>query len=220
MNQKPQIAQEHISDLSLISKKAMEAGKKMDLSDCPYGETTGPCTFIKRPANYYFFLAGFVRTQKLRSILEIGTNFGGAIMSMFKGLDPTISAKPEFVTVDLITKNEAGFKRFMDIKRVIGDSLSNKTVQKVRSLFSKRIDLLYIDSVHRYFDTKKNIELYGGMLDPKYIILDDIRQCTEMKRLWKELRIRYGSNVYDASEVAIRKGAGFGVIKKTDTATV
>ena len=55
--------------------------------------------------------------------------------------------------------------------------------------------------------------MYGSKLKPKYIILDDIRQCSEMERLWSELKEEHGDDAFDASDVTIRNGAGFGVIK-------
>ena len=134
-------------------------------------------------------------------------------MSMFKGLDPEARDATEFVTVDTVAKNENGFRGFPNIKRVTGNSLDERTVEKVRSFFSGKIGLLYVDSVHTYSDTEKNIELYGKALEPDYIILDDIRQCADMKKLWRKLKKTYDPDAYDASDVAVRKGAGFGVLR-------
>jgi len=55
--------------------------------------------------------------------------------------------------------------------------------------------------------------MYAGRLNPRYIILDDIRQCDDMKRLWGELKDEFRHNAFDASEVIVRIGAGFGVIR-------
>ena len=199
--------------LEKICKQAMDLGLTMDLSDCSYGETTGPLAFLKRPTSYYFFLAGFVRLQRLNQILETGTNSGGSIMSMSKGLHEDDIPSSRLVTVDIVAKNDEGFKKYPDIKRVYGDSLDGGVVKEVINSFEKNIDLLYVDSLHEYEHTKKNIEIYGNSLSPRYIILDDIRQCDEMKRLWKELEDKLGDMAFDASEIAIRKGAGFGVIQ-------
>jgi len=54
----------------------------------------------------------------------------------------------------------------------------------------------------------------SGKLNPRYVLLDDIRQCEDMKRLWSELKATFEDNAFDASEVSIRKGAGFGVIRR------
>ena len=200
--------------LKEICERAMSVGATIDLSDCPYGETIGACSFIRRPTNYYFFLAGFVRSQKLTHVLEIGTNFGGSIMSISKGLCADDLASSRLVTVDIIRKNDEGFKRYPHIKRIQGDSLDEGVVNKAIGFFDKEIDLLYIDSLHEYGHTKKNINIYSDRLKPRYVVLDDIRQCDDMKRLWGEVKEKFGDNAFDASEISIRKGAGFGVLRR------
>jgi len=190
----------------------MGAGKAIDLSDCPYGETTGPCAFISRPTNYYYFLAGFVRLARLTRILEIGTNFGGSIMSMSRGLYPEDLEKSSLVTVDLVKKNDDEFKRYPWIKRIHGDSLAPDVIERTVAACSADVELLYIDSEHEYGHVRKNLDIYCGRLKPRFVILDDIRQNDGMRRLWKEISGKYGENAFDASDASIRKGAGFGVI--------
>lgn len=191
----------------------MDIGLRMDLSDCPYGETTGCCAFIGRPASYYYFLAGFVKLQRLTRVLEIGTNCGGSIMSISKGLHKDDIANSQLVTVDIELKNDDGFKNYPHIKRIQGDSLNDDVIRKTAECFDDKIDLLYIDSVHEYEHTKNNIEIYAGKLHPRYVILDDIRQCDEMKTLWNEVKEEFKDNAFDASDITVRAGAGFGVIR-------
>lgn len=199
--------------LKEICEQAMKAGIEIDLSDCLYGETTGSCSFINRPTSYYFFLSGFVMTQGLTHILEIGTNYGGSIMSISKGLHEDDIACSKLVTVDIVRKNEEGFKKYPHINRIEGDSLDEEVAKKVMASFSRDIDLLYIDSLHEYEHTKENINIYTDKLKPRYVILDDIRQCDDMKKLWNELEEKFGDNAFDASDVSMRKGAGFGIIR-------
>jgi len=199
--------------LERICEEAMRVGQRIDLSDCPYGETTGPCHFISRPANYYFFLAGFVKTERLKDVLEIGTNYGGSIMSIAKGLHEDDIASGCLVTMDIVLKNSEAFRKYPCIRRIKGDSLEPKVANKAAEFFKAEIDLLYVDSVHEYDHAKKNIDIYTHALNPRYVILDDIRQCEDMRRLWSELVKKFKEDAFDASEVSIRKGAGFGVIK-------
>ena len=205
--------QPYSQHLKKICEQAMKAGKQIDLSDCLYGETTGSCAFINRPASCYFFLSGFVMTQRLTRILEIGTNCGGSIMSISKGLHEDDIARSQLVTVDIVHKNEEGFKKYPHINRIQGDSLDEEVVKKVTSSFDSKIDLLYIDSLHEYEHTKENINIYTDKLNPGYVILDDIRQCDDMKKLWNELEEKFGDNAFDASDVSMRNGAGFGIIR-------
>ncbi len=200
-------------NLKLICERAMQEGLKIDLSGCSYGETTGSCSFIKRPTNYYYFLAGLVRLQRMSFILEVGTHFGGAIMSMSRGLNKKDIPKSKLVTVDIQYKNSNGFKEYPNIERITGDSLSSDVIKKIVESFDRSIDLIYIDSLHEYEHTKKNIEIYAEKLNPRYVVLDDIRQCDSMVKLWSVLTQKFKENTFDASDISIRKGAGFGVIK-------
>ncbi len=201
------------NNLKLICERAMLEGRKIDLAGCHYGRTTGPLPFLKRPTNYYYFLAGLVRSRAMTDILEIGTHFGGAIMSMRRGLKAESAPRSRLVTVDIERKNPDGFGEYSDIERITGDSLDADVAKKVCECFGGAIDLIFIDSLHEYEHTRKNIDIYAGELNPRYIALDDIRQCDSMARLWRDLLTEFKENAFDASNVSIRKGAGFGVIK-------
>ena len=200
-------------NLKKLCEYSQDEGRKIDLSDCSYGETSGPCKFIKRPTNYYYFLAGFVRHNSFNRILEIGTHFGGSIRSIAKGIQLKDIENGRMATVDIVDKNPDSFNDYPYIKRFIGDSLNDDIIDSVTKYFDKKVDLLYIDSLHEYTHTMKNIEIYGNALSPEYIILDDIRQCESMERLWTDLVKEFKERAFDASEIAIRPGAGFGVIK-------
>ena len=199
--------------LRSICEEAMREGLKIDLEDCHYGETTGSCRLIRRPTSYYYFLAGLVRSQRMRHVLEVGTNAGGSIMSISRGINKEDMPESRLVTVDIEHKNQEGFREYPHIERVTGDSLDPEVVKRVKSLFEGSIDLIYIDSVHEYDHTRKNIDAYAEPLNPRYVVLDDIRQCDSMKELWKDLTQDFKDSAFDASYVSIRKGAGFGVIE-------
>lgn len=200
-------------NLKLVCERAMKEGLKIDLAGCNYGETTGPHPFLKRPTNYYYFLAGLVRSQRMTHVLDIGTHFGGSIMSMARGINKGDISKSKFVTVDIEKKNQDGFKEYPHIERITGDSLDEDVVKRVREYFKGPVDLIYIDSLHEYDHTKKNMEIYAKSLDPRYVAFDDIRQCDSMAELWSALKKEFKENAFDASDITIRKGAGFGVIK-------
>ena len=200
------------NSLESICEEAISEGQRIDLSGCNYGETTGCCSFLNRPPSYYYFLAGLVRSQRMTHILEIGTHCGGSIMSMSRGLSKIGRIRSKFVTVDLERKNEDGFREYSHIERITGDSLEENVIKKVRGRFTRSTDLIYIDSLHEYEHVKKNIEIYAKPLNPRYIALDDIRQCDSMRKLWSMLTREFKERAFDASDIAIRKGAGLGVI--------
>jgi len=207
-------------DLKLICEEAMKEGLKMDLTGCNYGKPAGPHPFLKRPTSYYYFLAGLVRSRRMTRILEIGTHFGGSIMSMNRGLSGEDLPKSRLVTVDIEDKNQDALKEFSNIQRITGDSLDGDVIERVVGSFEKPIDLLYIDSLHEYDHTKKNMDIYGERLRPRFIVLDDIRQCDSMRRLWSALTQEFKERAFDASDIAMRPGAGFGVIILYSSSTI
>ena len=200
-------------NLKKLCEHSRDEGRKINLDDCFYGKTNGSCKCIKRPTNYYYFLAGFVSYNSFNRILEIGTHFGGSIRSIAKGVKPKDINQARIATVDIIDKNPANFNNYPHIKKIIGDSLDNNIIDLIVKYFDKKVDLLYIDSLHEYTHTMKNIEIYGKALNPDYIVLDDIRQCESMEKLWTSLVRKFKERAFDASEIIIRSGAGFGVIK-------
>ena len=133
-------------------------------------------------------------------------------MSMSKGLCQNATASNKLVTIDIMNKNDKGFKKYRHITRIKGDALDSAITKRVLSCFDNEIDLLFIDSLHEYEHTKKNIAIYAARLNPRYVILDDIRQCDEMRKLWHEIEEEFGENALDLSDVIMRSGAGFGII--------
>ncbi len=200
-------------DLQAICKKAAGLGKQIDLSDCYYTLKRTHSRY-KKPVDYYRFLANFVYTQCLTSIVEIGTAYGGSIMVMNKGIRN--KDKSFLVTVD---KNDIALNilsRYNNIHMVVGDALGLETRRSVRSLFSKSItvDLLFIDAVHTYNFTKRCISIYGKLMSPHFIILDDIRLNEGMVKLWSELQQKFPNRALDITEISNRKKtAGFGIIE-------
>lgn len=199
-------------DIRAACENAYAVGRSIDLSGCCYGESHGGGDFVNTPGDYYYFLAGLVNSLDLKRIVELGTHFGGATMAMSRGLRNQDDPENLLVTVDLTWKNEAGFKAYPHIRRVRGDTLKNAVLKQVTLPFHGPIDLLFVDTIHEYRQTYRNIALYNNALKPRWIVLDDIHLNPSMERLWSDLRQRLGDRTFDATELCKRDNAGFGVI--------
>jgi len=199
-------------NIQAICKKAMREGQIIDLKDCHYGTSFLDGSYIDHPVDYYFFLAGLVKVQKLTHILEIGTHMGGAIISMSKGLNYSDIKTCKLATIDEIRKNENKFKKYPHIKRIQGDPLDKKVVKNVVEYFGRDIDLLFIDSTHTYGHVKRCIAVYANKLKPKYIILDDIHFNKSMQKLWWELIAEFKNKTFDLTRITNRGKDGFGLI--------
>lgn len=156
-----------------ITEEAMRIGLMIDLAGCEYGLHTRTKTRVGTP-KYYHFLAGLARLLDAKRIVEIGTFHGGSAKALSRG-----APKAEVVTVDIISRASGAFREFPNITQVIGDSTEPATARRVGG----PADLVFIDSLHTYRQTKDNLRLYVG----QYVVLDDIRLNDGMARLWSEI---------------------------------
>jgi len=156
--------------LADICKQAMKEGQKIDLSGCVYGKPKD----TDKPSNYYYFLAGLVKTQRLTNILDLGTKNGGSIMSMSRGIHGQGRVRNRLVTVDIEYLNKEKLEKYPNIQRIQGDVLSKRVLKKTVESFDREIDLMFIDTLHEYKHVQRIITLYANKLKPKYIIFDDI----------------------------------------------
>ena len=196
--------------LQQICEHAAKSGDNIDLKGCDYGPHKRTDLYLGVQP-YYHFLAGFVQTLGCRTILEIGTSYGGSIMAMSRGC-PADQPAARLVTVEKVDIAGPQLLGLRYIRRVHGDSLTPATVREVGLLLTAPIDLLYIDSKHSYEHTKNNILIYGAEFRPRFVILDDIHLNSEMDALWSETSAKYRHHAFDASDLAKRPG-GFGVIE-------
>jgi predicted O-methyltransferase YrrM len=186
---------------------AASVGRTIDLSGCRYRSDVAAPT----PAHYQF-LAGVVRVTKASRILEVGTFHGGTVMAMARGIDPSID-HPQIVTIDVVELNRQGLAGESRVRRIIRDSLSRRTVSEVTEIFDDHIDVLFVDSGHDFRQAFENVAVYGNLLKPRLIVLDDITLNRSMERMWAEVvRLAPGATT-DVSEIAGRTKVGFGLIE-------
>jgi hypothetical protein len=189
----------------------MEVGRTFDLKDCVYGPAHWHgAGFSSQTHGYYAFLAGFVRTQGVRTIAELGTHYAGSTLAMRAGFD---AGEGRLVTVDVTRLNEDGTRPFPEIQRHQGDSLDPDIIQAFMREFDAHIDLLYVDTIHTYDQTLENLSVYANRLKPRWIIVDDIRLNPQMRRLWSDLATLDVGELHDVSDLVERPRAGFGLIE-------
>jgi predicted O-methyltransferase YrrM len=168
---------------------------------------------LVRPPRYYHFLAGLIRSRGFHRIVEIGTYYGGSTLAMSRGIADEDRGTARIVTIDIVNLNEALLRLDPIIRRITGDSLDPRVVDRACAEFDGPIDLLFVDSFHQRRETLQNIAVYANRLHPDVIVLDDIRLNRSMRRLWTELASRRRGAIVDVSELVRRVSAGFGVIE-------
>jgi hypothetical protein len=207
---------EHDTTLAEIVRRAWAVGQTLDLSGIGYGPNHSKEgeRFLTLPEPYYFFLAGLVRSQMCNRILEIGTHYGGSVLSMLRGVANQNEAK--IVTIDITDLNPTLLST-PGITKLVGDANSEALLKRsVLAMGSKPIDLLYIDADHAFLPTIINVGLYVFLLKPRFLVLDDIIFTDGMRSLWDVIRATRGSDAIDCIEVMpeIRsETCGFGLVR-------
>lgn len=202
--------------LAVIVRSAWNEGQTIDLSNVGYGPAhwdngNKPCD---KPMPYYHFLAGFVRSQNCKRIFEIGTHFGGSIISMHRGI--TEPSKAQIITVDISNINPA-IHHMPGVTKITGDANSDGVIKlTAAAMGGEPIDLLYIDAAHEFGPTMINLGVYIFLLQPRFVLIDDIVLNDEMRSLWNAVCATRGSNAINCADVVpeIRTpNVGFGLLR-------
>jgi hypothetical protein len=199
-----------------VITKAWTMGQDIELSGIGYGPAhwgDGE-RFVSTPYPYYRFLAGLVRSRRCHRIFEIGSHYGGSILSMMRGIDELDQDK--ILTVDITDLNPA-LHSVTGLQKIIGDANTEGIIQKAVTYFEgKPIDMMYIDADHSFLSTIENISVYGILLRPAIVVLDDIVLNESMRAMWNVIRAAYGAEAVNCVDVIpeIRSSAvGFGLLR-------
>jgi hypothetical protein len=201
--------------LKQIVLEAWANGRDEDLSGIGYGPVhwRGPEQFQATPPSYYSFLCGLVRSQQCKRIFEVGTHYGGSTQAMRRGI---ADAGASLVTVD-VTHLNPSLDAMSGISRFVGDANSAPILQRVVLAFGgEPVDLMFIDGDHRFLPAITNFALYGLLLRPLLVVLDDIVLTDDMRAMWDSICAAYGADAINCVDVVpeIRASAcGFGLVR-------
>jgi hypothetical protein len=202
--------------LEEMIREAWSVGKSIDLRGVQFGPSLPEwpeSRFFDNAFSYYFFLAGLVRTQRCSKILEIGTHFGGSGHAMLRGVPEAEAAR--VLTVDITDLNPE-LHNMPGLTKLTGDANSEAIVGQVFNYFAgESVDLIYIDTNHSFMPTLLSLGIYGIMLRPRLLVLDDIVLTDAMRKIWSRLCASYGEavNCCDVVPEIRTVKAGFGLIQ-------
>jgi len=201
--------------LESIVKEAWLAGRTIDLAGIQFGPSFPGFKdkgFVPGPYPYYYFLAGLVRSQGCNRILEIGTHFGGSGLAMLRGIaDPV---KANLVTIDTTDLNPA-LHGVAGFTKLTGDANGEAVLREATDRFAgSPIDLMFVDSSHSFIATALSVGVYGLLVRPRLVALDDISFNDGMRALWSQLQASYEAvNCSDIVPAIRIKECGFGLLR-------
>lgn len=148
-----------------------------------------------------------VKEHKPKVIAEIGTWNGGTFY-VWTRINP---AAKKIISIDLPDGQYGGgydekrikfFKEFasdkpeMNLHFIRGDSKSDETVSKLKSLLGEdKIDFLYIDGDHTYDGIKKDFEIYVNFMSKDGLVgfhdINTFKTGYGVNQYWNELKQNY-----------------------------
>jgi len=94
-------------------------------------------------------------------------------------------------------RNDKWREHYNDVRIVEGNSLSEKTIQKVKdTLNGQTVGWVFIDAWHEYFAAVEDLKNFKQFLSPNgYIGFHDINQSQSMKDFWNEMVRTYDNTI-------------------------
>lgn len=137
----------------------------------------------------------FLRRWKPRTILEIGTAYGGTLLMFTKvAADDALIITLDVDRPEWRKKMYAGFARRQQvILSIKADSHDPRTAE---SLAWAKFDLLFIDGDHSYEGVKKDFLMYKKLVTRGGIIAFHDVHLNGVQKLWNEIK-----DSYDHSEI-------------------
>ncbi|CAN5899488.1 hypothetical protein BH23ACT5_BH23ACT5_10650 [soil metagenome] len=207
-------------EVSEIVDWAWNSRSEFDLSGVGYGRIHwgNEEDELREPLDYYYFLAGLVRTLGVSRIVEIGTHQGGSARALAAGLD---ASGGKIVTFDV---TEDGAERLAGHPSIVAYTLDGTSeaafVACTTEFEAVGAQLAYIDANHDFWSAVTSFQTCVFAIGAEFVVLDDIKLNDDMRRFWDLVCARYGADAVDATDLhpAIRDGGpdpspGFGVVR-------
>lgn len=176
--------------------------KKSDTEYLAYVNGTG--------GSYVKFLALLTKKLQPKNIVELGNREGLSTMAFYDQLP----SDAKFTTIDIIDDvRYCPTEMFSDprVSFIKGDVGSLHVLEQVPD----KIDILFTDTIHYYFQLKDEFEIYQHLLaDTAIFAIDDIH-LNDKGKFWEEVKFAK----WDLTEVCHHSGWGLFLFKREKATT-
>jgi cephalosporin hydroxylase len=162
-------------------------------------------------------LWALLERDRPRTLVEIGTNFGGSLFLLARVAAPDAL----IVAVDLPTSYEpsrdALFRAFagprQEVRLVWKDSHDPAALDAVREALDRRpVDFLHVDGDHSLAGVRRDFEMYAPLVRPGGLVaLHDIAGREGVPEFWRELRAERPSTTEEI--LSAGSNIGFGLVR-------
>ncbi len=169
-------------------------------------------------------LLDLLNSRRPRAVLEVGTSKGGTLYLFSKVADPAAL----LVSIDLRLRNRKLLQSFararQRIELIEADSSAPATLARIRGLFPRGVDFLFLDGDHSDEGVRRDFDLYhrlvrpGGLLALHDIVPDNLSRygvftggwAGGVPAFWQEMKPRYAHREFVADPS--QDGRGIGVL--------
>lgn len=177
--------------LTTLIQAAWAAGQTIDVDDIAFGPDHIEPGIHHGYQPYFALFAGLVRVMNAKAILEIGTWHGSATTALARGW-PT-GETGTLVTLDREQPRLTALTAMPGVHPMTGAPLDPHVMHRIAARFAgARLDLMYLDDPrHLYEAAATCVGAYGLLLNPRLVLVDDIKRSTGMRAFWSDIEDRW-----------------------------
>jgi hypothetical protein len=193
----------YMPDLTVeqICLAAFALGQTLDLEDCIYGPNTKAKNgFLGHGLSYYRLLAGLAAMIDARTVVEIGTHFGGSTRALWRGMNYTGGAG-KLLTVDIEDISCPALRELDGLQVLIGDAADKRVlaelVQRVRG---DTVDLVFLDGKKDAVFVETILQHLLSRLEVRWLVIDDVRDRSTLHVFWHHAESIWKSDAFEVSQ--------------------
>jgi hypothetical protein len=184
-----------------VCLSAFALGQTLDLSDCIYGPNARDRDgFLAEGLPYYRLLAGLAAAIDARTVVEIGTHFGGSTRALWQGMvhncDPGM-----LLTVDIKDASDPSIRELAGVEVLIGDAQDRCVLTEIMvRLAGRTIDLLFLDGKKDKGFAETVLNHLLSRFAIRWVVIDDVNTRSTLPAFWQNARASWEVDAFEVSQ--------------------